>query len=512
MEVLISMLVMVIGVTSVIALFPVGVLRIRQAVLDTRTTIMAQNAKQTILAKQMPNDPALVRLDVRTDIDATTPPAKYHCAVLDYEANNLYAWAVDSTLATAGRYLYGNGDNAGATNDRLALDPSNEFVPQTYTPSESVLNSFPILVDPALYEIAAQETGVTATNPPAIAIAANYSVRTYHNIRIASLAEIHSAPLTPLVLAAAPPLPLGVTAPPPVIGIGAPLSNAAQYRSSYIARWFTSLGDVRFSNGNAVVPLNPTGSAVIQNFQRLDYSAPAPTAERENVYSWAFMIQRPLEFDPDGLHSAANRSVARPGRDFGRAKINVLCFHRRSLTTKAKAITVIEGCIFDGSKKVTLTWPANRARPEIKRNSWICEATIAADSVGGTGAANRQSGIYAAAKRYTYRREFNFYKVVDYSDPIIGANNRIYQEVTIDRPAAGYPVRHPLGDLRPTDSTYVDPSWPIIHGLTVAGAPNKDANGNELPYYNSQTEPASGLSPLQVFYPILIFDGLVEVF
>ena len=54
------MVVLSIGLTSVVALFPVGINRVRNATLDVRTTIMASNAVNLFDIKCMANDPGLI--------------------------------------------------------------------------------------------------------------------------------------------------------------------------------------------------------------------------------------------------------------------------------------------------------------------------------------------------------------------------------------------------------------------------------------------------------------------
>lgn len=509
MEVLVSMLIMVIGITSVIALFPVGIIRVRNAVVDTRTTIMAQNAKNVILARQMTNDPALIRLDVDT--------SGTNARKLDVEENNLFAWLVNTTAPNVGggpalplprRYLLGMMN--GQTGYFVGSNAEATFAYQPLTPNEVL--SFPILVDPFLYEAlavpAARAGSLPTTDPVRIRIGDYYTNAPtpvnspYYDIRIASLAEIHGAPLAPLTASSIAALPGIVTGAGSMGTANVPVDS---YRSAYITRWFASLSDVAYAQTNVVLPTNPQGTSPAVtpgNYLSYDYASPTPTVDRKYPYTWAFMMQRPMGLDPDAHLVTAgntNRSVRRPARnDAAAQRTNVLCFNRRNLAAPQKAVTVIEGCIFNGSKKITLSWPSLTARPEIKKGTWICEASVSrrtlanppgytlADS-GTLESGYGYPGATAALPLQVYRRAFNFFKIVDYDDPEIIVD-RVYQRVTIDRTPQGYPTVSATGDLRGND-LYAAPSWPLQMNPTLTPNPTT-----------------------AIFYPILIFDGLVEVF
>lgn len=524
MEVMIAMLIMVIGVTAVIALFPIGLARVRNAVLDTRCTTMAQNAKALFDAKQMADDPALIRFDV----DTTGPNPSFNPPkttdgrpVLDAEFNNAYAWLFNETVPqTSGanlnpqsRYIFGMmPDPAGTW--RYA-DPTSEFLTPapTFQPLEQEVMSFPILIDPTLFE---------AQNPPPIVVGTkstshipitdyyikqNPSVTSpYYDIRICSLAEIRGAP---------------------AIG-GAPLINAMydgtvpidRLRTNWVSRWFTSPQDLHYNTVNPILPLNPLTQATGANapastdYIRLDVNPattnPKVTGNRTNPYSWAVLIQRPLGPD-DPTHTAANRSVARPpSRSYSGGKISYLCFYKRNL---ARPFTVVEGCIFDGSRKITLAWPTTVERPEIRRGTWLLEASIARDNApppsgggGPTNAGNRISGQYQLPGNsdfWIYRNTFNFFRVVDYIDPVIDtATNRVFQEITIDSTPRRFPAFHVNGDLRGRDA-YTLPIWPMVENSTN---PTPDET-NGARFFGS----AAGVTK-PVYFPIVIFDGLREVF
>ena len=57
LEVLIAMFILLLGITSILVLFPVGVTRIAKAVVDTRCTILAQSMWSAADIHKMTDDP-----------------------------------------------------------------------------------------------------------------------------------------------------------------------------------------------------------------------------------------------------------------------------------------------------------------------------------------------------------------------------------------------------------------------------------------------------------------------
>lgn len=91
-EVLIALVILTIGLTSVIALFPVGVNRVRNATLDTRTTIVASNAHALFHLKRMANDPGLVDLAAYDVLKANGQPDNFAGLIFDDPVRNPLAF------------------------------------------------------------------------------------------------------------------------------------------------------------------------------------------------------------------------------------------------------------------------------------------------------------------------------------------------------------------------------------------------------------------------------------
>ncbi|QDU60294.1 hypothetical protein Pan216_11330 [Planctomycetes bacterium Pan216] len=481
-EVLISLGVMAIGVTSVIAFFPIGIQRVRQAQQDTRATIMAQNAKNIIELKQLVNDPRL--WSWYSSRSATNPAPD---EVFDPEATsttpafiNKWAWlANDPGGNTSRRYLSGtlNEYPNAATQDGNAM--------QSYTAESSSehFKSFPILLDPLLVERGSGDLQAAASgNDYRLGIPEYYtgigvSPTPYYDIRVATTGEA---------------------------------SNIADknLRRAYLTRWFSSPGDIQYSEANPIVPLNPNAatSSTIDafDFARRDFTAspPTTTATRDYPYSWAVMLQRDLEPDPTPMTigvptgvpggsypgNSYDIPVARPPINGGfSGKTNILCFYKRDYINP---VTIIDGAIFNGSNKITLSWTTATERPEVKRGTWLMEASVSRDS--STNAGNRSTGDYGTGVTSHYRRDYGFYRVVEAREPQL-SSGRWFQEVLVSPTPTGYPTSHNEGDLRVTDA-WQTPVWPIVENAST-----------DVVATSSNTAPTR-------FYPIVIFDGLIEVY
>jgi hypothetical protein len=213
---------------------------------------------------------------------------------------------------------------------------------------------------------------------------------------------------------------------------------------------------------------------------------------------------------------------------------------------------VIEGCFYTGSRKVTLSWPASYGLnvPDVKYGVWLCELSVARDTRPGLpppfgngsgdsiGSCNRHSGVYtrmdktidvdndgdvdtAIVKRH-YRRAFAFYKVENVISPPVtrpdpgGGPPRTFVEVTVDRPARGYPLRYQYpdqADSRPIDD-YRLPAWPIYDRLDPTLAFNLPPPPSILsPQFDDETNASQAqVGAGAQYYPVVIFDGLQEVF
>jgi type II secretory pathway pseudopilin PulG len=414
LEVLVSIAVFSLGVTAVIALFPVGVSRMRQAVLDTRCTLMAQQAYHVLRLQELPSRLGNRFLDNST-LTTPIPDNIYGCLRLD------------SMSATLPARLAGWNNN-----DATQELPTTFLNPQ--------LKSFPVLIDPMYFEEQKVNGATLGYNQASIPIFNYYS--TY--------------------IGGTPPY-LDV----PIVTTQRVWNLPAASVKPYLYRWFADSGGVQFDPRNPVVPLNAyRGTALTQDYL---VAGTSQTAQRDYDYSWALMLQQNIDFD------VSTPLVVGQPAGWNSTDLKVLCFYRRNLSVPVK---VIEGCFFENSRKVTLSWPIAAPTPTIKRGTWLCEASITGGKVSGTYTS-------APAGQRQYRQSFNFYRVAAV-EPIQSASGRNYQVVDIEGFPQGYEGREStLGDSRSLPDLYAAPTWPLSNPVAIDTV---------------------------MYYPVAIFDGLEWVY
>lgn len=583
-EVLVAVVVLSIGLTSVVALFPVGISRIRNATLDTRTTIMASNAINTFNIKRMANDPAIIDWPV---YDFNSPssfssfifgdPYRNPVAYVPY-APGAEGWSTGSGTAVLpvdswGYLLKLSGSTFPAVNRSTpaltVMDISNAanylnscllFITasnsQVNYPGGSFAvsdvnsgydNSFPVLLDPWLYDQMAFQFGMmdTSASPaslfpsgvPRIPIATAFNrvggtaipgVYGYYGPFLTSGNMAPFGDIAVLSLSE-------ITLLPPSFGANAPLD-----RDMVKTRWFSSLSDVQYSTETVGQIINPSSNDYMasnpllpQNYyEPVSINGKVPstgdpihaTASRTYEYSWAAMFQRKLISD-----SATTGVAARPNpsdREF-RGKVSILSFYRRNLQ---QPFSIIEGCFYNGSRRATLSWPNGYpAAPTINVGTWLCEASVSRstvnDALNGSFAAITAQypqtldipATYGGPVKRIYRRSYSFHQVTEATEPQI-VGNRVYVQVTLARPALGFPLRYQnpgtlaIGNLSGQDDRAIDlypavPKWPIFD-RSVGIAPNFDDETN-CSQADSLGIARSDYSP---YFPVIIFDGLREVF
>lgn len=301
--------------------------------------------------------------------------------------------------------------------------------------------------------------------------------------------------------------------------------------------------------GDTTTPLTATNPPSLSNPVRL-------TAQRDYEYTWGAMFQRRLVPPKEG--GANEPMVARPSlsdREF-RGKLAILCFYRRNLQQPYR---VIEGCFYTGSRVVTLSWPSTLTAPTVNVGTWLCEASVSRSttpqSLSGVnpdpllGSTATLSGLYvdddpakvvdylapplgtipSIAGRRIYRRAFSFHRVSGVGEAVEDAvSGRTYLQVTIERPAVGFPLQYQnpatglIGaqsgqDDRPIDAYTTPASWPIIDrqsstgGILAAGT-NDETNCSQAQLKGIAAVPPNTLGTSSFYYPVIIFDGLREVF
>lgn len=580
-EVLVAVVVLSIGLTSVVALFPVGISRIRNATLDTRTTIMASNAINTFNIKRMANDPAIIDWPVYDNNNSSSfssfifkDPYRNPTSYIPYAPGNA-GWATSSGTAVIPTDGWGyvvnlvgqslptpnrstsaltTTDISNATNyannSLFCITASSN---QVEYPGGSVAvsdmnagydKSYPVLLDPWLYDQMAFQfgmmdtaTGLFPAGLPRIPISTVFNradgtpipgVYGYYAPYVTSGAMAPFGDIAVLSLSE-------VTLLPPSFGTNAPLD-----RDMVKTRWFSSLSDVQYSTETVGQIVNPSSSDYMtgnqlspQNYyEAIGVGGGAPTtsnpiratSSRTYEYSWAAMFQRKLVAD-----SVTTGVAARPNpsdREF-RGKVSILSFYRRNLQ---QPFSIIEGCFYNGSRRATLSWPNGYpAAPTINIGTWLCEASISRSTVndaliGSFAAITAQypqtldlPATYGGPVKRIYRRSYSFHQVTEVTEPQM-LGNRVYVQVTLARPALGYPLRYQnpgtlaIGSLSGQDDRGIDPypavpTWPIFD-RSVGIAPNFDDETN-CSQADSLGIARTDYSP---YFPVIIFDGLREVF
>ncbi|MBX9653822.1 hypothetical protein K2Y11_09425 [bacterium] len=592
-EVLVAVVVLSVGLTSVVALFPVGISRIRNATLDTRTTIIAANAINTFEIKRMANDPGIVDWPIYDNYIAINGTLAFDDAYRNPLAFIPYAPGAGGWMdASGGNVIPSDRWAYWASVNSISLpSPNRSITPATIpdvtlpmwtqnllfsiTGSESLVNapsgmcsvtdasagfdySYPVLLDPWLYDQLSNQFGMMDTSTllfpsgvPRISIGTT-------PLRADGSAVPGLFPYYSAILGAGVPTPYcdiavlslsEMTLLPPTISTTA-FPNPPLDRELVKTRWFSSLYDVQYSTETAGQLQNPSGSdyltgtnpLVVQNYYvGIGVGGGAPTitnpvratASRSYEYTWAAMFQRKLVTDPLRVGS-----VARPNpndREF-RGKVSIMCFYRRNLQ---QPYTVIEGCFYNGSRRATLSWPtAYGAAPTINIGTWLCEASVSRSSASDVlqGSCSAITGQYSNSipadlarkmpnnKSYLvkriYRRSYSFHQVTDVTEPQMDTStNRVYVQVTLARPAIGYPLHYQnptsglTGAQSDQDERGIDlypavPTWPIF-----------DCYGNDVPSnFDDETNVSQShvqgipVANYSFYFPVIIFDGLREVF
>ena len=602
-EVLVAVVVLSIGLTSVVALFPVGISRIRNATLDTRTTIIAANAINLFDIKRMANDPGIVdwpiydnlssfisdwnRLNPLTPVSLSQgqlldDPFRNPLSFVPYAPSNSGwggvtpsdSWALNNpshpytgpirsttnltALGAAADMVNSSLYFISASGDSVLYPGSPTFNAALVTDANPGFDySYPVLLDPWLYDQMAFQfgmmdgTGAFPYGVPRIPIATAFKradgtdipgltgyygpyitgggIAPYCDIAVLSLSEITLIPALPVNFD----------------------------REMVKTRWFSSTSDLQYSSDTPGQLQNPSSSdsnsLVVQNYYEglpVNRSQPlAPnnpilaTASRSYEYTWAAMFQRKLVTDPLGIGA-----VARPNpndREF-RGKVSIMCFYRRNLQ---QPYTVIEGCFYNGSRRATLSWPSNYgSAPTINIGTWLCEASVGRSTwptgdllLGSCGAISGRytgldldssSGSNVIKRKRIYRRSYSFHQVTDVTEPLI-SGNRVYVQVTLARPALGFPLRYqnpatgfvggqsgqdergidPYPATVPTGMT-VFPSWPIVDRLETGPTTPTLASPNFDDETNCSQADLTGIArtDYSFYFPVIIFDGLREVF
>jgi hypothetical protein len=438
-EVLISFFILLIGVVSVIALFPVGVLSVKQAVIDTRSTITALEAQSLVLGMQFPDDPYLLRPPhqgfqlMGIPFNSPNPPAFGQSpsggdprGVDPATTPSLAGTRPSSDIYTGGgaTIVAPNVNNVYATimnaNGQAPPFPANStaLVGQRFHPLAGAGIGFPVFVDPHLANSTAfQFDSGTPMNTPAykrIAISADQMlggtpflsmapfINNLNDLVIHSLSEVQYQPFGPA---------------------GGPIAAVSQ-RDQFIRQHFYGQDEIHTEGTLVTAPYNPNrfqgtplpGWRYVRSADSASPTTPGTlqppghgvtsatanqsynTGSRNDAYSWSFVVRnRNLQAQPangppqpSGAATPAGLDCPDPPvppggtrhpylvpkpQDYTNDNITVLVFNKRSI---GRGYHLVRGCLFNGSATLTLCWdPAVVTdAPSIRRGTWIMEATL----------------------------------------------------------------------------------------------------------------------------------------
>lgn len=389
LEVIVSLMILLIGVTGVLVLFPIGMASVRQAVLDTRCTLVAQSMRSVADAKGMLNDPLHLCPYVPPDTSgALTAP---YSGFTNYLQSPFRSDQVLDQVRTSGNIIplqsyYANVVPYSGTTPDLS-PPTPPLNPATVLAVGST-DGVPILIDPEWVHSLAP--GVIANNQGWEAGPPYYGRQTAMNFQPLS-SVLNYMPLAVRVVSTAEAVSIAT----------------ASVRDAYIQRWFHSTDEVLFQ-GNRVPGLvvSPVKNGALINDSgaaTFPQSPASTTASRNSLYSWAVLVQRPVTVTTGPVVTAQTP---------GQTQKAVLVFWRRNI---ANPYSIAAAAFVNGDSRVTVRYPLTQPKPIIRVGTWLAEITVR-----GTGAADR--------------RAFNFFRVSNFADLSPGVIS-----VTLEKEASGTP-------------------------------------------------------------------------
>ena len=455
LEILVAIFILLIGVTTIMALFPIGTLYVREAVRDTRCTIVAQNAWQVIDAYDLADDPMFSDPGQTMTVASATPPDPRPKTYMD-------SWG---QLAAAPPPIAGQFDDVQALTGDPA-DPTASVTPQTEAFGDTIVDpaaggygtaaagteGLPFLIDPLWVQQVHQGVDDIAgqTDPAVAAVGYNANRESAIQWAPALTATITTAGLQPQ--------PVRVC----TFSTAASIQDQG-VRGAYLQSLFTDGGDVVFREDSPGLPQapgavtagasldDPFATAGAVQFPLVGALSPRQSSQRDGVYSWALMVQpnrgtRGVDDNRQALLVYESRNFAAYADPAGGAD-----------RVPYKACL---GCFVDNDAIVTLRWTGDA--PQLKRGGWLCQARIFNGAAAGDGDENS--------------RRFGFHRVVEYEEVIDAAGTLVYV-VQLERAPTGF-------DNQP---------YPGAAARTVP-------------------DPVPGGAGVARYYPVVVFDGLREVF
>jgi hypothetical protein len=161
-------------------------------------------------------------------------------------------------------------------------------------------------------------------------------------------------------------------------GAGVPRGTVTFVKTTSDAlQWFSLLDDIYFDN-------DPNASPSTMGYPKIEAANNNINIfYRQNLYTWAYLLRRPLQGDPTVV------------------EVSVIVYNSRSLALNSslQGDEVPFNATFDPTSNiVSLSWAANQDAPKLRVGSWIMDTTLVPSP---QGAAQPYSGVHA-----------NFYRVV----------------------------------------------------------------------------------------------------
>jgi hypothetical protein len=298
-EVLVAIFVMALGLISLLTLFPLGALSMAQAIKDSRAAQAAANGFAVAETLNIRNDP-----NYFTPIGAGNAPFDIFenpqgMAVLSGSNPTLTAYCANNLTST-----YVDPTTKQPILNNSGINHSGSGGAGTAGTSGPYTGpGFPVFVDPIGYSL-----GSTT-----LATAQDSSGNTPPAMPRMSVSWITGLPPGP-----------------------------SQTKYSYL--WFSLLDDMTFDKDMA--PGTPAKMGVF--------------IERENRYTWAYLLRRPRYQDPSVVEvSAVVYSGRAPQLPLGETAFTNVMFDNSG-----------------ASNLVTITYSASGTKPNIKKGSWILDATM----------------------------------------------------------------------------------------------------------------------------------------
>lgn len=489
-EALVSLFVLLIGVTAVISLFPVGIQQVRQAMLDTRCTILAESAWAIVdslgadyTASSIPGAGTLLIDPVHLRPSVGSFPIENFLSSSSGGPISLpttfYPIATSNASYHVTLMTYTGAGNSPPSPTFPAVPLPDPNI--TVTPPIGGTPGVPILIDPLWVEFESQRAAVY----PADMTALGWNDNRQTAVGFGPLTLIPGGNFTPGNLGYTP-APLRVASVWTALSIvDSILPVPSRQREAFIRRWFTSSDELDYRpQGAAGLPFCPANQLTTSANVNSPYGTGEPTiyplapdaltpnlerrtAGRSYNYSWALMVQANV------VGSSINYNAP--------AKQALLCFYKRNLSAPAR---VALGAFVNGDTRVTLRYP-NGQKPNIRRGTWVCEVTIANNL-----ATTPWAGLIPAGPSQS--RSFSFHRVSDYVEgDDTAAGGGPYYVLTLEKAPSNFNA-----------------------GTRGAGAP---AN-----YFNTSNQPVPDRPPnftppgtstnTPIYSPVIVFDGLQEVY